>query len=490
MLNNLLTEFCKVNHCTVAMEDYTSSQASDAERGTEEEVQSTSRPSRKLSKASRNSKSHGSSSKIQRKSSRGGRNSKSGASSNSSKSKPRLVVSIPISRTKHSANANDNLPPRKKKSTKRRFTSKPNGGGALKRKNGKMGAEIDTEDAVASSGDEYTTDLFNTYIGQVGGCVAMGLTAGDVLNLDAWNNLAEDERESLRQYLPQGLSRNDQDDAVHRLLGGESLHFGSPRDRIFEDIAAGLTHPRARRWHQRVNLIERRQNYMALKDHQNQYVRRLQAWKACKESSVDALAGLAAIGGNLTKPGGPLLALPNLVQVTAEAAVASGLNDWDKERWTRVLDFRNQETERYDSPEHAYVFHNPWGTSIVGPLKRGPALDGGRPREHPLLRNERPSHVTILCIVRDAASRLPNSRGTRSDICELLRDSQYLRDGASFAQLNQCVSGALDRLHYEKNAPVRFDPETKEWCYLHNSLGKSDFDVPDWVKEKHRKSRG
>lgn len=464
--------------------DYnTSSQASDAERCTEEEAHNAPRPTRKSLRTNRGSKAHDSSSKLLRKSSKAGRNSKGVSSSTISKPKSRLVVSIPLNRTKHSVDASDSLPQRKKKINKRRLQSKPNSGGAPKKKGGRKGTEIDTEDAVASSGDEYTTDLFNTYIGQIGGCVAMGLTAGDVFNIDAWKNLTEEERESLRQYLPQGLSGDEQDDAVRRLLSGESLKFGSPRDRIFEDIAAGLTHPRVRRWHQRVNLIERRQNYMALKDHQNQFVRRLQAWKACKESSVDALAGLAAIGGNLTKPGGPLLALPNLVQATAEAAVASGLNDWDEERWSRVLDFRNQETERYDSPEHAYVFHNPWGTSIVGPLKRGPALDGGRPREHPLLRNERPSHVTILCIVRDAASRLPKSRGTRSDICELLRDSQYLRDGATFAQLNQCVSGALDRLHYEKNAPVRFDPETKEWCYLHNSLEKHDFEVPEWVKK-------
>lgn len=29
-------------------------------------------------------------------------------------------------------------------------------------------------------------------------------------------------------------------------------------------------------------------------------------------------------------------------------------------------------------------------------------------------------------IVRDSAARLPNGEGTRADICELLKDSQYL----------------------------------------------------------------
>lgn len=98
--------------------------------------------------------------------------------------------------------------------------------------------------------------------------------------------------------------------------------------------------------------------------------------------------------------------------------------------------------------------------------------------------------VTILCIVRDAASRLPNNRGTRADICDILRDSQYLREGATFQQLNSVVSGALDRLHYEENAPVRYNAESKEWLYLHNDMREEDFEIPSWARDSAGKGGG
>ena len=44
-------------------------------------------------------------------------------------------------------------------------------------------------------------------------------------------------------------------------------------------------------------------------------------------------------------------------------------------------------------------------------------------REHPALKNDRPPQVTLLSLIRDAASRLPRGEGTRQDICELLRES-------------------------------------------------------------------
>lgn len=348
--------------------------------------------------------------------------------------------------------------------------------------------KAEEEDAAASSGDEYTGNLLGTYIGQIGACCALGMRPEDVINVSAWERFTEDERESLRVHLPQGLSEVEKEETARMLVSGMNMYFGSPRDRIFHAVAAGLTHPRVRRWRLRVTLIERRHHIMSMREYHNRSIRRLLARKACHEIAGDAMAGLAAVGGNLTRTGGALQALPGRIQATAEAAARSSImHEWDADRWRRVLDFRNQETKRYMAPEKAFTYVNPWGHSIVGPLKRGPALDGGRPREHVLLRNERPSHVTILCIVRDAASRLPNNRGTRADICDLLRDSQYVREGATFAQLNTVVSGALDRLHYEESAPVRYDTESKEWCYLHNDMNEEDFERPAWAREPVQK---
>ncbi|KAJ1617593.1 hypothetical protein T492DRAFT_893425 [Pavlovales sp. CCMP2436] len=83
--------------------------------------------------------------------------------------------------------------------------------------------------------------------------------------------------------------------------------------------------------------------------------------------------------------------------------------------------------------------------------------------EHALLRSDRPSHVTILTLVRDAAARLPDGVGTRADVSELLRDSQFV------------VSGALDRLHYEKDTCVKYEPERKLWIYLHRNRTLDEF---------------
>lgn len=50
-------------------------------------------------------------------------------------------------------------------------------------------------------------------------------------------------------------------------------------------------------------------------------------------------------------------------------------------------------------------------------------------REHSLLVPNRPSCVTLLSLVRDAVARLPNGEGTRTDISQLLKDSQFIADG-------------------------------------------------------------
>lgn len=77
--------------------------------------------------------------------------------------------------------------------------------------------------------------------------------------------------------------------------------------------------------------------------------------------------------------------------------------------------------------------------------------------------------------VRDAAARLPNGEGTRADICTLIRDSQYLDlSEAAENTLQSVVSGALDRLHYEVDACVKFDTKRKLWIYLHRRRSEAE----------------
>ena len=52
-----------------------------------------------------------------------------------------------------------------------------------------------------------------------------------------------------------------------------------------------------------------------------------------------------------------------------------------------------------------------------------------------MLTNDRPACITLLCLARDAAARLPDGVGTRADICELIKESQYMVEGIGDVQV-------------------------------------------------------
>ena len=81
----------------------------------------------------------------------------------------------------------------------------------------------------------------------------------------------------------------------------------------------------------------------------------------------------------------------------------------------------------------------------------------------------------FLPSVRDAVARLPNGQGTRADICTLLRDSQYLNTQVKDTDVQNVVSGALDRLHAESDSSVKYDSTRKNWIYLHRARSEADF---------------
>ena len=76
---------------------------------------------------------------------------------------------------------------------------------------------------------------------------------------------------------------------------------------------------------------------------------------------------------------------------------------------------------------------------------------------------------------RDAVARLPGGEGSRTDVCELLKESQFITDGANDAQISTVASGALDRLHYEADPCCRYDSERKLWVYLHGDRSVASF---------------
>eukprot|EP01018_Ginkgo_biloba_P018559 Gb_27287 [translate_table: standard] len=139
--------------------------------------------------------------------------------------------------------------------------------------------------------------------------------------------------------------------------------------------------------------------------------------------------------------------------------------------------FRREEALRYSVPDRAFSYTAADGhKAVVAPLRRCGGKPTSKARDHFMLKPDRPPHVTILCLVRDAAARLPGSIGTRADVCTLIRDSQYIVEDVSDAQVNQVVSGALDRLHYERDPCVQFDGDRKLWVYLHTDRDEEDFE--------------
>ncbi|KAJ9543691.1 hypothetical protein OSB04_023398 [Centaurea solstitialis] len=153
--------------------------------------------------------------------------------------------------------------------------------------------------------------------------------------------------------------------------------------------------------------------------------------------------------------------------------------------------FRKEEVLRYLIPDRAFAYTAVDGKkSTVAPSRKGAGKPTSKARDHFMLKRDRPPHVTILCLVRDAAARLPGSIGTRADVCTLIRDSQYIVEDVSDAQVNQVVSGALDRLHYERDPCVQFDGDRKLWVYLHREREEEDFEddgtssTKKWKRQK------
>ena len=145
-----------------------------------------------------------------------------------------------------------------------------------------------------------------------------------------------------------------------------------------------------------------------------------------------------------------------------------------------VQNFRKQEKIRYENPLKPWEYTLSNGNiAIVAPLLSNQKQLISKARDHELLKAERPPYITLLSLVRDAAARLEDGVGTRLDICDLLKDSQYINENVADSKINNIVSGALDRLHYQKDPCVKYDSHHKLWIYLHRNRS---LDYPGWKK--------
>ncbi|CAI9098117.1 OLC1v1034702C1 [Oldenlandia corymbosa var. corymbosa] len=150
--------------------------------------------------------------------------------------------------------------------------------------------------------------------------------------------------------------------------------------------------------------------------------------------------------------------------------------------------FRKEEALRYTIPERPFAYTALDGRKAsVAPFRRRSGKPSRKARDHFILKSDRPPCFTVLSLVRDAVARLPDGVGTRADVCILVRDSGYIIDGVSDDQVEQVVSGALDRLHYERDACVKFDRNHRLWIYLHGSREEEDFEDDGTSSKKIRK---
>ncbi|KAK5643642.1 hypothetical protein RI129_007487 [Pyrocoelia pectoralis] len=144
-----------------------------------------------------------------------------------------------------------------------------------------------------------------------------------------------------------------------------------------------------------------------------------------------------------------------------------------------IKSFQEQERRRYNNPHKAFTYRCNGYESVVGPVKgvyNNQNMGSTKARGHSVLNADRPNYVTILTLVRDATARLPNGEGTRADICELLKSSQYLSPNVPDNVLQSVVSGALDRMHTQFDPCVKYESKRKVWIYLHRNRSEEDFE--------------
>lgn len=150
-------------------------------------------------------------------------------------------------------------------------------------------------------------------------------------------------------------------------------------------------------------------------------------------------------------------------------------------------EFAPQEKRRFERPQSSFIYHQHGYYSIVGPIdvNRMNSTPIQKMKDNSFLTHQRPYCVTLGNLVRDAAARLPNGEGTRSDISKLVKYSQYLLPNLSDSVVETIVSEILDKVHKEEDCFLKYDTKRSLWIYLHRNRTEKDFETI----ERMRKSK-
>ncbi|CAN4079039.1 unnamed protein product [Withania somnifera] len=108
----------------------------------------------------------------------------------------------------------------------------------------------------------------------------------EVLSHKVWQeNLSEDERGFLMQFLPEG---SGPDDIVYKLLGEENFHFGNPFLKWGQMICSGSFHPDNVMRQEQLFKSNKKAYYMELQNYHDNMIVKLQLWKESLESCKDS----------------------------------------------------------------------------------------------------------------------------------------------------------------------------------------------------------
>ena len=97
----------------------------------------------------------------------------------------------------------------------------------------------------------------------------------DVLSMEAFDTLGEEQQEELARLLPEGFDRQ----ALQHLLSGANVRFGNPVNAVGRQMAAGERHPRVMAYREGLAELQRRQHAHVLRDHHNGIVRTMLAMR-------------------------------------------------------------------------------------------------------------------------------------------------------------------------------------------------------------------
>lgn len=131
--------------------------------------------------------------------------------------------------------------------------------------------------------------------------------------------------------------------------------------------------------------------------------------------------------------------------------------------------FHQQEKKRYEKSWTTFTYKLEGISYTAIPVR--PTIA----RPHHLLQDNRPLGATWHTIVRDAVCRLPNGKGTREELEDLVFQSQFMAKSYNDRRARAFVSRGIYRLEKETEPCVKWGRANFEVINLHYGRTAADY---------------